>query len=269
MPSVLLHFGKTMTVCFASTLCCLGTWRSYVLLLTLLAFDLMPTAQMVVTQPVNNTNKISYEQWVRAAFKSQSFLTFNVPISEVGLCGSWHSGNAPIYHSLRYEALFYRTSTNVTHRYCSSQGFCLTAVGTYRLADQMGGIEWQLQMGIRRFHFELHQISSLSPVIRICKSQQSLCNNIKNWFNQLGVYDSSSDDDPCWGFVGVESTDKLTGCDHYSLSWTEGLSKIRNFIDENTNEIVYVQMDSSQLGKCQSNSAIDGNVICGCFPPCQ
>ena len=123
---------------------------------------------------INGTIQLTYEQWVYAALKSQSILTLNVPISEVGLCGSWQSGNAPIYHPLRYEAFFYRTRNDIRRRYCASSGICVNATGTYRLADQIGGIEWQLNLGIRRFHFELHRVSGLSPSILICSESIEL-----------------------------------------------------------------------------------------------
>lgn len=231
-------------------------------------FSSLTDCVTVTSQPLNNTNgsmQLSYEQWVHAALRSQSILTLNVPLSEVGLCGSWQSANAPIYHALRYESLFNRRSTNVRQRYCSSRGLCLNAVGTFTIADQVGGIEWQLKLGIRRFHFELHRVSNLSPSIRVCRSEKDLCDQIRNSFYQMGAYDFVSADDPCWGFVGVEYSDASTGCDSYSLSWSDGLKKLQTFLNKNPSEVVLVQVDSSsltsELGGCRSNGDVEGTMI--------
>jgi hypothetical protein len=217
-----------------------------------------------IENSVNGTIQLTHQQWLYAAFKSQSLLTLNVPISEVGLCGSWHSGNAPIYHPLRYEAFFHRTSTDIEQRFCGSNGACTLVKGTYRLADQVGGIEWQLNLGIRRFHFELHQVLGLNPSIRICKAENDLCGQIKFSLYRMGVYSFESADDPCWSLVGLKSSDATIGCDKYSLSWNAALEKLSAFLDKNLDEIVFVHIVSkalvSKIGSCSSDNGLEGPI---------
>eukprot|EP00118_Oscarella_pearsei_P000781 m.5785 g.5785 ORF g.5785 m.5785 type:complete len:562 (+) comp14109_c0_seq1:124-1809(+) len=204
-------------------------------------------------QSGSNMDAMDAIRWQRLAIRSQSYLTRHNSVASNLYCGTYNSAISLHYSSLRMEAIFGNDDTGMSKRnYCpreGQQGKCFSATGSFTLFDQVKSIEEQLSDGVRRFNFPLVRVGVLTPELRVCKPVPDICRTLKSELNLMDLYDYSWDVDICDEFLGLKDYEEYTGCTEDSLTWTDMLKKIKDFLSRSVNgrEIVILEVDTTVM----------------------